>query len=48
VAGNGLILSMKGIGKSFHGVRALDQVDFELRAGEVNVLLGKLTPLRLL
>ena len=35
------IVSMKGICKSFPGVKALDNVDFELRAGEVLALLGE-------
>lgn len=36
-----VILSMRGIGKSFPGVRALHQVDFTLRAGEVHALMGE-------
>jgi len=32
---------MRGISKSFPGVKALDNVDFELRAGEVLALLGE-------
>ena len=39
-AGNGL-LRIRGIVKSFSGVRALDQVDFDLDAGEVHVLFGE-------
>lgn len=35
------ILEMKGITKRFPGVLALDKVDFNLRAGEVHVLLGE-------
>jgi len=31
---------MTGISKSFGGIRALDSVDFEVRAGEVHALLG--------
>ena len=41
MANNGPLLSMEGISKSFPGVQALDNVNFELRAGEVNVLLGE-------
>ncbi len=35
------ILSMQKIRKEFHGVLALDDVNFELRKGEVHVLLGE-------
>jgi len=35
------IVSMRGICKNFPGVKALDNVDFELRAGEVMALLGE-------
>ncbi len=38
---NETIVSMRGICKSFPGVRALDNVQFELRAGEVMALLGE-------
>ncbi len=34
-------LRMRGITKSFPGVRALDGVDLDVRAGEVHVLLGE-------
>ncbi|MCB9422110.1 MAG: sugar ABC transporter ATP-binding protein [Ardenticatenaceae bacterium] len=36
-----ILVSMKGIDKSFPGVRALDHCQFELRAGEVHALVGE-------
>jgi monosaccharide-transporting ATPase len=35
------ILKMEGISKSFPGVRALDNVDFALRKGEIHALMGE-------
>ena len=35
------MLAMRGIGKTFPGVRALDGVDLTVRAGEVHCLLGQ-------
>src|ERR687896_401679 len=34
------LLRMRGIVKAFSGVTVLDEVDFELRAGETHALLG--------
>ena len=39
--GDPLVLEMRGIGKSFPGVRALDGVDLGLRRGEVLAVLGE-------
>lgn len=36
-----LLLSMEQIDKRFPGVHALDHVDFDLRAGEVHILIGE-------
>jgi len=41
IAQKPLALQMRGVGKSFPGVKALDDVDFELRAGEVMGLVGE-------
>ncbi len=38
---NEILVSMEGIDKSFPGVKALDQCQFELRAGEVHALVGE-------
>ena len=35
------ILELHGITKIFPGVRALDQVQFDLRAGEIHALMGE-------
>src|SRR5690242_1813718 len=32
---------MKGISKSFYGTQVLDNIDFELRPGEVHALVGE-------
>ena len=36
-----IVLTMKGISKNFPGVKALDNVDFTLRAGEIHALMGE-------
>ncbi len=38
---DGLILELKGISKSFPGIKALDGVNFKVRAGEVHALIGE-------
>lgn len=38
---NDVILTMKGIDKSFPGVHALDHVDLEVKRGEVHALMGE-------
>ncbi|MDY0019227.1 MAG: ATP-binding cassette domain-containing protein, partial [Anaerolineae bacterium] len=35
------LLQMKAISKAFPGVKALVNVDFDLRAGEVHALMGE-------
>ncbi len=37
----GTVLEMRGINKSFPGVRALQNVDFTLREGEIHALMGE-------
>ena len=36
-----IVLQMRGISKSFPGVKALDDARLEVRRGEVHVLLGE-------
>src|SRR5262245_15606686 len=40
-AGDTPLLAARGIVKAFPGVRALDGVDFTLRAGEVHAVMGE-------
>ena len=35
------ILDLKGITKIFHGVKALDNVHFQLKQGEIHALMGE-------
>lgn len=35
------LLSLRGVSKSFFGVKALEEVDFDLKAGEVHVIFGE-------
>ena len=35
------LLELEGISKGFPGVKALDNVDFDVEAGEVHVLMGE-------
>lgn len=38
---NSSLLSLQGISKAFPGVQALDQVDFDLRQGEIHAIVGE-------
>ena len=38
---NDVVLTMRGISKSFPGVKALKKVDFTLRSGEIHALMGE-------
>src|SRR5579863_793965 len=35
------LLEMRGVGKSYRGVAALQDIDFDLRRGEVHAILGE-------
>jgi galactofuranose transport system ATP-binding protein len=41
MSGAGSLLEMRGITRRFPGVLALDQVDFEVRRGEIHALMGE-------
>ena len=41
MTGSSLLLQTEAIDKSFPGVHALNRVDFDLKEGEVHVLLGE-------
>jgi rhamnose transport system ATP-binding protein len=36
-----IVLELKGITKTFPGVKALDQVHFQLKAGQIHGLMGE-------
>ena len=36
-----VVLTMRGFSMTFPGVKALDNVDFTLRAGEIHALMGE-------
>ena len=38
---NNIVLTMRGISMTFPGVKALDNVDFTLRKGEIHALMGE-------
>ena len=38
---NETVLTMRGISKQFPGVKALNNVDFTLRKGEIHALMGE-------
>ena len=38
---NNVVLTMRGISMTFPGVKALDNVDFTLRKGEIHALMGE-------
>ncbi len=38
---NHVVLTMRGISMTFPGVKALDNVDFTLRKGEIHALMGE-------
>ena len=41
---NDFILAMNGISKTFPGVNALENVDFNLKRGEIHALVGEMVP----